>query len=151
MSTVLDERAQRTKPKSILFTIAGGTIACDNGNTIGVKRTEVWARAGGKAVFTIQNNDDDAVDVRIPFNEFLPSREHGGDAPPAPIDDRATPRDTIRVQPRDVEVLTYVIKPGAHFHDFKKAPAYTYKYTLYYTNVRTRETIPEDPDLEVSA
>jgi hypothetical protein len=55
----------------------------------------------------------------------------------------------VSVPPGGGDALVYVIKPAAHF-SLPSTPAFTYKYTLYYTNTRTGVTTPVDPDLEVS-
>jgi hypothetical protein len=149
MSHILDDEVQRTKPNSIVFTIAGGAIDYDNGDPTAADRKIVWARAGGKAVFTVQNNGDDPYEVTIPFGEFQPSKKHG-DAPAEPIDKHSSPRDTVHVPAGGVDALVYVIKPAAHFRFSASTPALTYKYTLYYTNARTGVRTPLDPDLEVS-
>jgi hypothetical protein len=143
MNPVLDDKAKRTKPSRIVYTLTKGTIGGDNGDPTAPDRTKVWARAGGKAVFTIQNNDVDAYEVTIPFREFV--RKDGG--PGDPIDEHATAKATVRVQPAHVDTLTYVIKQQL---PFPPTQSLTYKYTLYYTNLRTGKKEALDPDLEVS-
>ena len=148
MSHVLDEKVQRTKPDTIVFTINNGEIDYDNGNSMGLERGRVWVHPGGQARFSIQNNDANAYDVRIPFNEFEPFGDRAADTPREPINEPASGRATVNVQPRAAAALTYVIKPAAHF-PFPETPAFLYKYTVYYTNTRIGER-RLDPDLEVS-
>jgi hypothetical protein len=132
--------------KSIAFSLTDGALHDESGKSAPVESARVSARPGGKAVFTIQNNDDDEYDVSIPFQEFLPS--DGG--PSDPINRHASGNDTARVPPRDVEVLVYILKPAAHFPFSPAHPTFHYKYTMHYTNVRTGQTRIVDPDLEVS-
>ena len=146
MSHVLDDKIQRTKPHSIVYTIAGGAIDYDNGDPTAPDRKTVWARAAGNVAFTIRNNDSDPYEVRIPFAEFAP--KDGG--PSGPINERASGNDSVRVAPGGVEMLNYVIKPAAYFPFSPSTPAFTYKYTLYYANSSAGIRTVVDPDLEVS-
>ena len=130
MSHVLDDKIQRTKPHSVVYTIAGGAIDYDNGDPTAPDRKKVWARAAGHVAFTIRNDESDPYEVTIPFAEFAP--KDGG--PSKPINERASGDDRVRIAPAGVEVFNYVIKPAAYFPFSPSTSAFTYKYTLYYTN-----------------
>ena len=132
--------------KSVAFSLTDGTLHDGLGKASPVESARVSARAGGKAVFTIQNNDSDEYDVSIPFDEFVAA--DGG--PSGPINEHASGNDTVRIPPRDVEVLAYIVKPAAHFPFSASHLTFHYKYTMRYTNVRTGQTRIVDPDLEVS-
>ena len=132
--------------KSVAFSLTDGTLHDGSGKSMPVESIRVSARAGGKAIFTIQNNDDDAYDVSIPFHEFVP--RDGG--PSDPINEHASGQDGVRVPGRDVEVFAYIVKPATHYPFSPSHPTFHYKYTIHYTNVRTGKTSIVDPDLEVS-
>ncbi len=137
---------RRNEPKAIVFTITDGAIEYDNGNSHGFDRKKVWARTRGAVVFLIQNNDDNACEVTIPFGEFEPK----AGAPAAPIDEVASGMDTVAVPAGDIGLLRYAVKPTAHFHFPLGTPCFTYKYTLHYRNTQSGVTVDVDPDLEIS-
>jgi hypothetical protein len=136
-----------TQSKGLALSITGAVFHNDTRQDIPIEAARVFARAGGMAVITIQNNDAVAYDVSVPLREFVP--RDGG--PAGPIEEPAAGGDTVRVFPRDIEVLRYKVKPASHFHFSQAKPTFTYKFTMHYQEVGKSAWTDVDPDLEVSA
>jgi hypothetical protein len=133
--------------RSVAFSLTDGTLHNSSESLLPVESASVSARAGGKAVFTIENNDDDAYDVWIPLAEFAP---HDG-GPRNPINEQASGNTSVRLAPHDVEVLVYIMKDRGHFPFSESHKTFRYKYNIYYTKgSREEPTRMIDPDLEVS-
>jgi hypothetical protein len=137
-----------TKPDTIVYTINNGTIGWNNGNPPGPDGDTVWVHPGGKVRFGIDNGDDDAFAISIPFKTFEPK----GPSPSDPIDEPASGnKETVTVAPHSRRELAYVIKRAKHFpFETDSVDAYRYKYTLHYRNTRTNVSTSLDPDLEVT-
>jgi hypothetical protein len=124
---------------TIVFTITKGKINFDP--------NPVQTHPGGRAHFTIRNDDAVGYKVRIPFAEFQPY----GNGPRNPIDEPASGAEGVNVEANGTDALTYIIKPAAHFpfSSLEKA-TFRYKYTLHYADTKSNVDKPLDPDLEVS-
>jgi hypothetical protein len=134
------------KPREIVFSITDGAIQYGVRNPVSTRGDKIWARAGGKAVFNIENETSDPCEVRIPFDEFVPI----AGAPAIPINQAASGEESVVVPPHDVAALVYTIKPVSHFEFSETKQACRYKYSVYSTNLHTGEPTVEDPDLEVT-
>jgi hypothetical protein len=145
---VLDApHGQMAKPNSIRYTISGGAIDCDNENTAGLDKRKVWARAGGRVVFTIQNHDDVDYRVRIPIDEVRPRH----DGPAEPLDRHPDYTEMAVVPKRDMAVIVLKVKHQQHFPFGPQASAFTYKYNVYWADVSNGTPEEQlDPDLEIS-
>ncbi len=152
------------RPWSINVFIDKTGISVYNSSPRSPDRTKVWARAGGAVTFVVENHDAIAHTVRIPVNEFVPSRtdapgykrsdgcatqkpKQKGNATPDPMEAGQT--DNVTVNSGEVRLLVLKVKKRTHFK-FSKDPlkGMTYKYNIYSLPLGGKE-IPCDPDIEI--